>query len=120
MKFVQLLDEKFWKTSKIYQKDIDIFINPTRGEINEILKGATHKEIRGGVHKGDVYAWDGGEMDHGSVQTHNNFRFDWIFIYSRNKKYIEIYGGGDESEDPKKSKAMEDRLKRMFGATSTN
>lgn len=113
MKFIDILNEKFFKGAKVYGKYMEIYTNPTKSEITTILKDSKFKEIRGAIDKKDnMYVWSAEKAEHARAKEVIKKDFYWIFIYYKNSNSIEMYELDDK---PAKRDKVVKKLKQLFG-----
>ena len=100
MKFRDLINEK-WKAFGMFRGEIkDVFENPTRKELREVLKNSKNNTLRLGItdeKKPTIYVWDGDIM-HFEVERKNSLenssgdnidlKFDFGFSYSTNPNQL--------------------------------
>ena len=68
--------------------EIEIFINPTSGDIRKILKKYNTKDIRLSIdYNGELYAWDG-QVLHNPVQILLNKDFVANFVWTKGNVFL--------------------------------
>lgn len=93
MKFQRFLNEKFYDTYKQYSHMIDVFVNPTKKELDEIIKSTPLKATRFVVDtdKKDVYMWSI-DFAHWTV-IGKIFRFNAIDYYTKGVMVDRLFTG---------------------------
>lgn len=120
-KILTLLTEKFFKTVKVNALGIDfgiveVFKNPSTGDIDDILKTTDLGIVRIGVDdKGNVYAWKGDAI-HAAMTRALRMEFLYRFDWTIRRKNVIVTGEGMRGTGWQKTilnKAVQN-LKRSF------
>ena len=114
MKFTQLI-EKFHNAFYINKEYVEIFEDPSKKEIEDIIKNSKNHTVRFGItdtSNPKVYAWDG-EILHRFV--HPKRKFDFGFVWEKG----ELQGDVSEStwkswDDLKHPIPVIKRIKKLF------
>ena len=81
MKFRDLLNEKYHKTVEVKGNSVEVFINPNKKEINNIIKNSKSDSVRFSFTiDNKMYAWDG-EIIHRYIETKININGYVTFYY---------------------------------------
>jgi len=96
MRFTELLKEKYFKSIELFGEPVEIFVNLSKIELNDIMYKNSYGSVRLGVSdkpRPKIYAWDAGFLHSEIKGKAPTIKFDVGFTYTKlNSEFIEIYG----------------------------
>ena len=125
MKFIHMINEKFYKGVKLVPLHrpmdeiyIEFYINPSTKEIRNVLKDSDQTTIRVGVtdtKKPNVFIWRG-DILHTEANKHIKFKIGLTYTPSTQK--LELYGK-DTLTNSKNKEIILNKLQKTFPKVKT-
>lgn len=115
MRFNDLLNEKYKDSAYMHGTLVELFVNPSKKELRDIIKVDKYNTMRIGMsdkRKPVLYAWVGNTY-HFEIEQQFNIKFDFGFVYTPGNPVFPFTWDNVTGRDWKKMKNKEAMIKEI-------